>query len=125
MRELITLCGDNCMECPRYNAHTDEELRKVAELWYRAGWRDFVVTNEEIRCSGCSPHKQCTYHLIECTREHHVAKCNQCSAFPCQKISDLLKRSHEYQQKCREVCTRQEYACLAKAFFDKENNLRK
>lgn len=40
MEEKITLCGDNCIECPRYNAHTDEELQAVAELWYRVGWRE-------------------------------------------------------------------------------------
>ena len=55
--ERITLCGDNCIECPRYNAHSEAELKRVAELWYRVGWRDKVVTNEEITCSGCSSHK--------------------------------------------------------------------
>ena len=30
MEEKITLCGDNCIECPRYNAHSDEELRKCS-----------------------------------------------------------------------------------------------
>ena len=45
MEERITLCGDNCIECPRYNAHTEAELRKVAELWYRVGWRETVVKN--------------------------------------------------------------------------------
>lgn len=125
INEKITLCGDNCIECPRYNAHSDEELRRVAELWHRVGWRDSVVSKEEIRCSGCSSHKECTYHLVECTREHNVEKCNQCSEFPCRKISDMLKRSREYQNKCMEVCTKEEYDCLAKAFFDKENNLRK
>lgn len=63
--------------------------------------------------------------MVECTREHNVEKCNQCSEFPCRKISDMLKRSREYQNKCMEVCTKEEYDCLAKAFFDKENNLRK
>lgn len=48
----ITLCGDNCIECPRYNAHSEEELRNVAELWYRMGWRDHIVSNEEIKCEG-------------------------------------------------------------------------
>ena len=48
MEEKITLCGDNCIECPRYNAHTDEELKAVAELWYKVGWRACVVSNEEI-----------------------------------------------------------------------------
>ncbi len=32
MEEKITLCGDTCIECPRYNIHSDEELRNVAEL---------------------------------------------------------------------------------------------
>ncbi|MCI7099726.1 MAG: hypothetical protein MR966_12670 [Lachnospiraceae bacterium] len=34
MEEKITLCGDNCIECPRYIAHSEEELQKVSELWY-------------------------------------------------------------------------------------------
>ena len=28
MEEKITLCGDNCIECPRYNAYSDEEHSK-------------------------------------------------------------------------------------------------
>ena len=35
--EKITLCGDNCLECPRYLARSDSELEKVAELWFRVG----------------------------------------------------------------------------------------
>lgn len=125
MNAKITLCGDNCIYCPRYNARTDDELKRVAELWYKVGWRDRVVSNDEIKCTGCSSHKQCTYHLVECTAEHGVAKCNQCGEFPCKKIADMLKRSEEYQQKCRGVCTEEEYTALEKAFFDKENNLKK
>lgn len=125
MEEKITLCGDNCIECPRYNAHSEAELRKVAELWYKVGWRDTVVSNEEIACTGCSSHKTCTYGLVDCTRNHGVEKCNQCGKFPCSKIEDMLKRSREYQEKCRELCSEKEYFALKKAFFDKENNLRK
>lgn len=125
MEEKITLCGDNCIECPRYNANSEEELRNVAELWYRVGWRDCVVSNEEIRCEGCSSHKQCTYHLVECTKEHNVDKCNQCVEFPCEKIDHMLERSKEYQKRCKVVCSDAEYDMLEKAFFDKENNLRK
>lgn len=125
MEEKITLCGDNCIECPRYNANSEEELRNVAELWYRVGWRDCVVSNEEIRCEGCSSHKQCTYHLVECTKEHNVDKCNQCVEFPCEKIDHMLERSKEYQKRCKVVCSDAEYDMLEKAFFNKENNLRK
>ncbi len=27
--DKITLCGDNCLECPRYLAKTDDELKKL------------------------------------------------------------------------------------------------
>lgn len=33
--EKITLCGDNCLECPRYLADTDEKRKRAAELWHR------------------------------------------------------------------------------------------
>ena len=123
--EKLTLCGDNCMECPRYNAQNEEELSKVAELWYRVGWRDMIVSNNEIRCEGCSSHKTCTYNLVKCTKEHNVEKCNQCGEFPCDKINDMLERSKMYQQICKEVCSVVEYETLEKAFFNKENNLKK
>lgn len=125
MEEKITLCGDNCIECPRYNAHTEEELKAVAELWYKVGWRACVVSNEEISCRGCSSHKQCTYKLVECIKEHRVDKCNKCKEFPCIKIKDMLEHSAEYKRKCKEVCSEQEYTILEKAFFNKENNLKK
>jgi hypothetical protein len=125
MKEKITLCGDNCIECPRYNAHSEEELKNVAELWYKVGWRDTVISNEEISCTGCSSHKQCTYQLVECIKEHNVQKCNQCKEFQCEKIQEMLKLSAEYRRKCKAVCTEQEFIMLENAFFDKENNLKK
>lgn len=123
--EKITLCGDNCLECPRYLAKTDDELKRAAELWYRIGWRDTVVSNDEIRCCGCSSHKKCTYNLVECINEKGIEKCSQCADFPCEKIKSMLIRSREYQAKCREICTANEYRMLEKSFFNKEENLKK
>ena len=125
MEEKITLCGDDCLACPRYHARSEEELAAVAELWHRVGWRDRLVPSEEMRCTGCSSHRPCTYGLVECTASHGAVKCNQCPLFPCDKIGSLLKRSKAYQKRCREVCSPQEYAMLEKAFFHKESNLRK
>lgn len=123
--EKITLCGDDCCKCPRYLARTNGELEKVAELWFRIGWRDRIVPIEEIRCSGCSSHKQCTYRLVDCVKENHVEKCSQCPRFPCGKITDLLGRSEAYEKKCKAVCTDEEYRMLKSAFFHKEENLKK
>ena len=125
MKEIIALCGDNCSECPRYRAYTDEERRAVAELWAKVGWRDHVVTVDEIACAGCSPEKQCTYRLVECTEAHRVPKCSRCGEFPCAKIDAMLERTAEYQKKCKEICTDREYASLEKAFFLKSENLKK
>ena len=123
--EKITLCGDNCIECPRYNAHNEDELRKVAELWYRMGWRDSVISNEEIACTGCKENKKCTYDLFGCTKEHNVQKCNQCNEFPCKRIKDMLEKTKLYQKNCKEVCSEEEYKVLEKSFFEKESNLKK
>ena len=87
--------------------------------------RRIKIRNKEIACTGCSSHKVCTYGLVDCIRKQGVEKCNQCKEFPCDKIEDMLKRSREYQEKCKEVCSEKEYIALKKAFFDKESNLRK
>ena len=50
----IAACGNDCSACPRYVAHpyekTEEELQHTAELWMKIGYRDHIVTNEEISC---------------------------------------------------------------------------
>ncbi len=123
--EKITLCGDDCIACPRYNAHTREELRAVAELWHRAGMRVHLPAPEEMACTGCSSHKACTYGLVDCTQAHHVEKCSQCGEFPCGKLHAMLEKSKKIQETCKAVCTPEEYAALEKSFFHKEENLRK
>ena len=125
MEALITLCGDNCLYCPRYHAKSEKELQDTAKLWYKVGWRDHIVSNEEIKCSGCSSHKQCTYKLVECIKDHQIDKCNQCREYPCDKILNMLNLSKQYQIKCKEICTKEEYEKLTKAFFEKEENLNK
>lgn len=84
-----------------------------------------IKLKDEIKCTGCSSHKQCTYQLVECIKEHNVKKCNQCSKFPCKKIHNMLERSDIYKAKCKELCTEQEYRMLKAAFFNKKENIRK
>lgn len=125
MEELITLCGDDCLACPRYTSKGHDELQAAARLWHRAGWRERIVSDEEIQCFGCSSHKECTYHLVECVKERGVEKCNQCTAYPCEKIKDMLERTEESKKVCRQKCSEQEFEILNKAFFNKEINLMK
>lgn len=123
--EKITLCGDDCSACPRYRARTREERERTAELWFRTGMRDSIVPPEEMACTGCSSHKDCTYGLVACTKAHGVEKCGQCGEFPCGKIEAVLEKSAKTQERCRAVCTQEEYAALERAFFHKEENLQK
>jgi hypothetical protein len=125
MKDKITLCGDNCTYCPRYNAKTEEELNGVAELWHRVGMRDEIVSADEMRCSGCTPHNVCAYGLYDCTKEHSVEKCNKCIEYPCGKIKDMLNRVKQCKETWQAKCSESEYALFEKAFFQKEENLRK
>lgn len=54
MNRIIAACGNDCSTCPRYIAFpfekTDEQLRYTAELWLKIGYRDHVVSNDEISC---------------------------------------------------------------------------
>ncbi len=123
--EKITLCGDDCYSCPRYNARTRQEREKAAELWFRTGMRDSLVPPEDMACTGCSSRKECGYGLVDCTKAHGVEKCKECGGFPCKKLTAVLEKSRQLQEKCRAVCTPEEYAALEKSFFHKEENLQK
>jgi len=119
----ITPCGDDCNKCPRFLAKTENELLGTAKLWHRVGWRDTVVSADEMRCSGCSPQKQCAYGLMECVKSKGKEKCGDCPDFPCVKIREMLERSELYREKCGKVCTEDEYRSLEEAFFQKRENL--
>lgn len=123
MSAIISLCGDDCERCPRYLAKTDEELSRIAELWYRVGWRERILPPNEMRCVGCAPDKPCGYGLTDCTRANGVSKCGECTRFPCEKTADLLARSKDLEAVCKARCTDEEFDTLSDAFFHKEDNL--
>jgi len=48
----VAACGNDCAACPRNTATVSGgalRLREVAELWYRLGWRDRVVSADDIK----------------------------------------------------------------------------
>lgn len=120
---IITVCGDDCSVCPRYLAKTEEELKKVAEFWYLVGWRDRVVSPEEIQCQGCSIHNNCRYHILACTIEHNVVKCKECPEYSCDKIQDMLKQSDEMEAQCKRYLSECEFEQFKRAFYEKRKNL--
>lgn len=126
-RRIIAACGNDCAVCPRYNSapyvKTSEELRHTAELWMKIGYRDHVVTNEEISCSGCKPENWCRYKVVKCTMDHGVENCGKCPHYPCENIMECFEVTKSFEPMCKKMCTAEEYEILRKAFFEKEKNL--
>lgn len=121
---VYSCCGDDCAVCPRYLAETEDELRQTAEFWYQVGWRDHVVTGDEIRCRGCGTRGSCSFMILPCMKEHGVTACNQCRQYPCEKISDMLRRSAVKAEECRACCKDDaQWRMLKRAFYEKEKNL--
>ena len=101
---IISVCGDDCAVCPRYLAETDEELHETALFWHRVGWRDDVVSNEEIRCTGCGCRPSCSFALLACVNAHGVKQCRECPKFECAKITEMLKNSDVKKGACEAAC---------------------
>lgn len=125
--KIIAACGNDCAACPRYTAYpyekTDEELHHTAELWMRIGYRDHIVTNEEISCTGCKPENWCRYRVIKCCVDRGIKTCGECAEYPCDNIKECFAVTKTFEPMCRQVCTDDEYKRLEKAFFEKEKNL--
>lgn len=122
---IYSVCGDDCAVCPRYVARTEEELHATAVFWHRAGWRDRVVSNEEIRCTGCGSRATCSFMLLPCAREHGVDACRECPGFECGKVRDTFARSEAKKRQCEQACdTPEEFRMLCRAFYEKEKNMR-
>jgi hypothetical protein len=125
--KILAACGNDCSVCPRYTAppyeKPGEELQHTAELWMKIGYRDHVVTNDEIACSGCRPENRCRYRVIKCCAEKGIKTCAACPAYPCETMRECFAVTRSFEPKCREVCSDAEYEILNRAFFEKEQNL--
>ncbi|MBR2762367.1 MAG: DUF3795 domain-containing protein [Solobacterium sp.] len=127
MDNIIAACGNDCSACPRYvnppYEKTGEELHHTAELWMKIGYRDHIVSNEEISCTGCKTENWCRYHVVRCCKEREIDTCGQCREYPCENIRECFAVTKSFEPMCRAVCTEAEFEQLRKAFFEKEKNL--
>lgn len=125
MKQLIAACGNDCMQCPRHLPKSPAELEHTAELWLKIGYRDRLVSSQEIACSGCKAGNWCRYEIIDCTAQRGIKNCGECSEYPCGKIKECFRATDVFTPACREACSAEEYTALHKAFFEKEQNLDK
>lgn len=123
MEKIIAACGNDCSVCPRHLPKSDEELRHTAELWMKIGYRDHIVTNEEITCNGCSIDNWCRYNVIQCTTKKGISNCGECSEYPCSNIKECFEVTKSFEPSCKKACSKEEYEIMKNAFFEKQQNL--
>ena len=122
----ISICGDVCSECPRYIAtETDDllELRKIAELWFRLGFRARILDPGDLKCSGCSKDKSCSYNINRCEHLGNNSNCGECDHFPCDKLNLVFQKTDSLNEGCKTKCSEREYKELYKAFLMKRQIL--
>lgn len=122
-RKILAACGNDCAQCPRHLPRTEEELRETAELWRRIGYRDHVVSPEEISCAGCSSHNWCRYEIVKCAEKKGGSTCGSCPEYPCARIVECFQVTESFAPQCKACCTPEQYDALASAFFEKKRNL--
>lgn len=127
MEKIMAACGNDCAACPRYNVppyeKTEEQLCHTAELWFRIGYRDHIMSADEISCYGCSPQNWCRYRTVKCCQEKEIAHCGKCGAYPCGNLRDCFAVTESFIPNAQKACTEEEFEQLRKAFFEKEKNL--
>jgi hypothetical protein len=125
--DKIGVCGDNCGLCPRYIASGRidlERLKEVAVLWKKAGFRDKIVSPEDLACFGCSPKNNCAYHRqMDCATGKKFHNCGECADYPCGVVLEGFEKTRAHKEKCRKNCSAGDYSVLDKAFFRKKEYL--
>ncbi len=126
--KIIAACGNDCAACPRYTAppyeKTEEQLKRTAELWRKIGYRDRVVSVQEIACTGCRAENDCRYQAVGCAGEKGLPHCGACPDYPCERMETCFRVTRSFEEACRACCTPEEFAQISRAFFEKEQNLR-
>ena len=89
----------------------------------KIGYRDHVVSNDEISCTGCKPENRCRYHVAGCCRDRGIETCSKCTDYPCDNIRECFAITKSFEPGCRKACTEAEFQQVQKAFFEKEKNL--
>jgi hypothetical protein len=124
---ILAPCGNDCSACPRFLATASGDparLEAVSELWHRLGWRDRVVTNEEISCHGCPPPSTCRHDIVACVSDRRLPTCAGCrDKNACERLDLALAHTALAADACHALCDAETYAVLVKAFFRKRENL--
>ena len=124
---MLAPCENGCAVGRRYQATLSQDparLAEVAALWHRLGWRQKVVSAEEIACDGCTPSRLCHHGIAACAGRRGVTLCGACPEYPeCLRMAAALGRTESFAETCRSLCSPEDYSQLERAFFEKRRRL--
>lgn len=142
----IAPCSLLCYSCPGFSRGIIIELSKKLHNYFK-GYYDFQVESlpEEYKsyaelfkkfdenllhytkpkCNGCrnNPNPDCCIKgcfILECTKEHGIDYCGECSVFPCSKVDTALFNLTVYDRWLRGNKRIKEIGVLQ--FFEEEKN---
>lgn len=124
----LACCGDDCNYCPRYTGTINNDegmLNRAAEIWYKIGWRDRILSPDEMKCYGCLSVKNCVYGIKECCKKKKIDNCGYCAKMPCGKLKRMFDRNKKYKEISKTLLTEEEYEILKVAFWTKEERLKR
>lgn len=125
--DRIGSCGDNCSKCPRFIATATKDsalLRQLASIWLQAGWRDRLVSPEELTCYGCATALECSNGVRQCAMAHSAEHCGECkNNTDCKIISAVFEKTEQSKKTCYEIFPVEIFDILDKSFFRKKENL--
>ncbi len=99
MKEMISMCGLNCSDCPTYIAtqKDDDNLRKkVVKDW--GAMLQMDLKPEDINCDGCITKEGKTFaHCKNCAvricgMEKSIENCAICDDYSCKKLDNFLEK---------------------------------
>ncbi len=125
MHKRIAACGNDCSACPRLLPKAEAQLRRTAQLWKDIGYRDSVVSAEEIACRGCTPGNWCRYGIAACADARAIEGCWACGEYPCERLEECFRTTESFRGACLKACSEAEWTALREAFFCKRENLEK
>ena len=124
---ILGYCGDRCDVCPRYIASQNkriDELKKVAILWKKAGFRNNLDSPNNLVCEGCNKEKECAYDNIkQCCISKNIENCGNCREYPCNLINKAFKKTRDIEIKCSKILNPDDFKSLKIAFFQKKEYL--
>jgi hypothetical protein len=124
----MACCGDDCNYCPRYTGTINNDkkiLKRAAEIWYKIGWRDRILSPDKMKCYGCLSIKNCVYGIKECCKNKKIDNCGYCTTMPCGKLEEMFERTKKYKKISKTLLTEEEYEMLKIAFWMKGERLKR